>query len=88
MANTPQARKRARQNTVRRVRNHAQASSMRTIIKKFVKAINANDSETAKTVYQQAASEIDKAVKKNLHSKNRAARLKSRLNNRLKSLSL
>ena len=88
MANTPQARKRARQNTVRRVRNHAQASSMRTIIKKFVKAINANDSETAKTAYQQAASEIDKAVKKNLHSKNRAARLKSRLNNRLKSLSL
>ena len=87
MANSPQARKRARQNTVRRVRNHAQASSMRTIIKKFVKAINAKDSETAKSAYQQATSEIDKAAKKNLHSKNRAARLKSRLNNRLKGLS-
>ena len=87
MANSPQARKRARQNTVRRVRNHAQASSMRTIIKKFIKAINANDSDTAKSAYQQAASEIDRAAKKNLHSKNRAARLKSRLNNRLRNLS-
>ena len=87
MANSPQARKRARQNTVKRVRNHAQASSMRTVIKKFVKAINAKDSEAAKSAYQQAASEIDKAAKKNLHTKNRAARLKSRLNNRLKSLS-
>ena len=87
MANSPQARKRAKQNTVRRVRNHAQASSMRTVIKKFIKAINANDAETAKTAYQQASSEIDKAAKKNLHSKNRAARLKSRLNNRLRALS-
>ncbi len=87
MANSPQARKRARQNIVRRVRNHAQASSMRTVIKKFIKAVNANDPEQAKTAYQQAASEIDKAAKKNLHTKNRAARLKSRLNNRLKGLS-
>lgn len=86
MANSPQARKRARQNTVRRVRNHAQASTMRTKIKTFLKAINANDTETAKIAYREASSEIDKAAKKNLHSKNRAARLKSRLNNRLRSL--
>ena len=70
------------------MRNHAQASSMRTVIKKFIKAINANDAETAKNAYQQASSEIDKAAKKNLHSKNRAARLKSRLNNRLRALSV
>ena len=87
MANSPQARKRAKQNVKRRVRNHAQASAMRTSIKKFVKAINANDSEAAKSAYQQASSLIDKAAKKNIHTKNRAARLKSRLNSRLKGLS-
>ena len=86
MANTPQARKRARQNTKRRVRNHAQASSMRTHIKKFIKAINAKDVDGAKSAYQHASSYIDKAAKNNLHSKNRAARLKSRLNSRLKTI--
>lgn len=60
---------------------------MRTVIKKFIKAVEANDTESAKSAYQQAASEIDKAAKKNLHSRNRAARLKSRLNNRLRALS-
>ncbi len=60
---------------------------MRTHIKKFIKAINANDSEAAKSAYQQASSYIDKAAKNNIHSKNRAARLKSRLNTRLKALS-
>lgn len=86
MANSPQARKRARQNTKRRLQNHAQASSMRTHIKKFIKAINANDSEAAKSAYQDASSHIDKAAKKNIHTKNRAARLKSRLNSRLKAI--
>ena len=87
MANSPQARKRTRQNTKRRVLNHAQAASMRTHIKKFIKAIKANDSEAAKSAYQAATSHIDKAAKKNIHTKNRAARLKSRLNNHLRSIS-
>lgn len=87
MANTPQARKRARQNDKKRVQNHAQSSAMRTHIKKFLKAINANDSEAANSAYQEASSHIDKAAKHNLHSKNRAARLKSRLNNRLRGIS-
>ncbi len=86
MANSPQARKRAKQNQVRRLRNHSQRSAVRTAIKKFEAAISAGDLESAKSAYQDSASKIDRAVVKGLHHKNRAARLKSRLNKRLKEM--
>ena len=59
---------------------------MRSSIKRFVKAINSNDRDAAQSAYTSAVSKIDKATSKGLHHKNRAARLKSRLNTRLKSL--
>jgi len=68
VANSPQARKRAKQNTVRRLRNHSQRSAQ------------------AKEAFQASASMIDKATVKGLHHKNRAARLKSRLNKRVKEM--
>lgn len=86
MANSPQARKRARQNTVRRLRNASQKSSMRTAIKKLLAAIEAGDKEAAKAELSAANSKIDTATSKGLHHKNRAARLKSRLNNRVKAM--
>ena len=86
MANSPQARKRAKQNQVRRVRNHAQRATVRTAVKKFEAALEASDVEAAKTAYQDTVSKIDRAVVKGLHHKNRAARLKSRLNKRLKEI--
>ena len=87
MANSPQARKRASQNSVRRLRNHSQRSAVRTAIKKLDVAIESGDQESAKTAYQTSASMIDKATIKGLHHKNRAARLKSRLNKRVKEMS-
>lgn len=86
MANSPQARKRARQNSVRRLRNHSQRSSVRTAIKKLDAAIQAGDSAAAQEAYKTSVSLIDKATTKGLHHKNRAARLKSRLNKRVKEL--
>lgn len=86
MANSPQARKRAKQNTVRRLRNHSQRSTVRTAIKKLDAAIEAGDQEQAKEAYQSSVSMIDKATSKGLHHKNRAARLKSRLNKRVKEM--
>lgn len=86
MANSPQARKRARQNTVRRLRNASQKSAMRTSIKKFVAAIEAGDKKTAAEEYKAAVSSIDSATQKGLHHSNRGARLKSRLNKRLQAL--
>lgn len=86
MANSPQARKRARHNIKRRIRNMSQRSSLRTSIKKFLKLAVANDRPAATAAYREAASGIDRATSKNLHHKNRAARLKKRLNNRLRAL--
>lgn len=86
MANSPQARKRAKQNTVRRLRNASQKSAMRTTIKKLVAAIEAGDKAIATDAYKAAVSEIDSATQKGLHHANRGARLKSRLNKRLQAL--
>ncbi len=61
-------------------------SSLRTSIKKLLKLIAEKNKEAASTAYRDAVSSIDSAASKGLHHKTRAARLKSRLNNRLKSL--
>lgn len=86
MANSPQARKRAKQNTVRRLANHSQRSAVRTAIKKLDAAIAGGDQAAAAAAYTVSTSMIDKATGKGLHHKNRAARLKSRLNKRVKEM--
>lgn len=86
VANTPQARKRARQAEVRRQRNASQRSAFRTAIKKVIAAIDAGDAETAKTAFIAAVPVIDGAVTKGLIHKNKAARHKSRLNSKVKAL--
>ncbi|MEO0367398.1 MAG: 30S ribosomal protein S20 [Pseudomonadota bacterium] len=86
MANSPQARKRAKQNSVRRLRNHSQRSAVRTAIKKLDAAIAGGDQAAAQEAYKVSASMIDKATVKGLHHRNRAARLKSRLNKRVKEM--
>jgi len=86
LANTAQARKRVRQNERRRLHNASQRSTLRTAIKRFLKSLQDNDAEAARSAYQQATSAIDRAVHKRLHHQNTAARLKKRLNARLKSL--
>ena len=86
MANSPQARKRARQASKRRLHNMSQRSSLRSSIKKLLKVIESNDRDAATAAYREAVSKIDRAASKGLHPRNRAARLKSRLNNRLRSL--
>ncbi len=86
MANTPQARKRARQNDARRVHNHSMRSHMRTHVKKVLKALRAGDVDTARERYQVAVPLVDRMAGKGLIHKNRAARYKSRLNKRLRAL--
>lgn len=86
VANSPQARKRAHQNTARRLHNASQRSRLRTSIKNFVKSLQSKDVSAAREAYRQATSSIDGAVHKGLHHRNRAARLKSRLNNRLRQM--
>ena len=86
MANSPQARKRARQESRSRARNMAQRATVRTRIKKYLKLIENNDIEASRDEYQKVASHIDVAARKGLHHPNKAARLKSRLNTRLRNI--
>ncbi|WP_457674261.1 30S ribosomal protein S20 [Thiolapillus sp.] len=86
MANSLQARKRARQAEKRRAHNASRRSMLRTHIKKVVYAIEAGDKETASAAYKAAVPVIDRAVNKGLIHKNKAARHKSRLNAHIKAM--
>ena len=86
MANTPQAKKRARQNDKARKHNASLRSMVRTYLKKVVAAIQAGDLETAKTAYAQAVPVLDRIADKGIIAKNKAARHKSRLNAQIKAL--
>lgn len=79
MANTVQARKRAKQNVVRRARNASQRSALRTAVKTTRQLATKGDAAAAKASLPMTSSAIDKAAGKGLISRNRAARLKSRL---------
>ncbi|MCU7843814.1 MAG: 30S ribosomal protein S20 [Candidatus Thiodiazotropha sp. (ex Monitilora ramsayi)] len=86
MANSAQARKRARQADKRRSRNQAQRSEMRTHIKKVAKQIADGDKEGAVAAYQAALPVIDSAAGKGLIHKNKAARHKSRMNVQIRAM--
>ncbi len=87
MANTQQARKRARQAEKARKHNASLRSMVRTYIKKVVNAIQKGDLEAAKGAYQSAVPVIDRIADKGIIHKNKAARHKSRLNEQIKALS-
>jgi small subunit ribosomal protein S20 len=86
MANTAQAKKRARQAEKSRIRNAGQRSNMRTFIKKVLAAIESGDKGVAQAAYKTAVPIIDTAVTKGLIHKNKAARNKSRLNLRVNAM--
>ncbi len=86
MANSPQARKRARQAAAHRACNVGRASRYRTSVKKVAKLIAAGDREGALQSFKAAIPLIDSAVTDGLIHRNKAARQKSRLNARIKSL--
>jgi len=86
LANTPSARKRARQNDKRRMHSASRRSMLRTYIKHVIKAIENGDKAAAQTAFVKAQSVIDKAALKGLIHKNKAARHKSRLSAKIKAL--
>ena len=85
MANIKSAVKRAKQAENHREHNVALRSRMRTAIKKVLKAIASGDASAATKSYQEAVPRIDTMVNKGLIHRNKAARHKSRLNQRIKS---
>jgi small subunit ribosomal protein S20 len=86
LANSAQARKRARQAEGSRKRNTGQRSMLRTYIKNVLKAIESGDAAAARTAYEKAVPVLDKSVGKGLIHKNKAARHKSRLGHHVRAL--
>ena len=86
MANTAQARKRAKQAEKRRRHNASFRSMVRTYIKKVVTAIQTKDYDQATAAYNEAVPVIDRMADKGIIHKNKAARHKSRLNASIKAL--
>ena len=86
MANSPQARKRARQNNRRRELNVGMRSMMRTQLKKVLKAMDDGDKAAAQAAFVAAVPVIDRMADKELLHKNKAARHKSRLNARIRAM--
>ena len=86
MANSAQAKKRARQNLKARKHNASLRSMVRTYIKRVIAAIAAGEHATANEAYKTAVPVIDRMADKGIIHKNKAARHKSRLNAQVKAL--
>ncbi len=87
MANSPQAKKRARQAEGRRQQNASRRSMMRTYLKAVINAIGGNDKSAAEAAYKKAVPMLDNSAQNGLISRNKAARHKSRLNAQIKAMS-
>ncbi|CUH86683.1 hypothetical protein PH5382_00596 [Phaeobacter sp. CECT 5382] len=86
MANTPQAKKRARQNEKRFEVNKARRSRIRTYLRKVEEAIESGDKAAATAALRAAQPELMRGVTKGVYHKNTASRKVSRLASRVKSL--
>lgn len=86
MANSPQSKKRARQNERKLEINKARRSRIRTFLKKVEEAISSGDKNAANTALKSAQPELMRGVTKGVYKKNTAARKMSRLSSRVKSL--
>lgn len=87
MPHSNQAKKRVRQDEVRRIHNKAIKSSMRSAVKSTLQAVEAGDAAQAKASLALAMKRLDKAAKTNTIHQNAADRQKSRLAAKVAGLS-
>jgi len=85
MANTPQSKKRARQNEARFQVNKARRSRIRTFLRKVEEAIASGDKDAATAALRAAQPEMMRGVTKGVLHKNTVARKMSRLSSRVKT---
>lgn len=86
MANSPQSKKRARQNARRLEVNKARRSRIRTYLRKVEEAIASGDQDAAAAALKAAQPELMRGVTKGVYHKNTASRKMSRLSSRVKAL--
>ena len=86
MPTTKSAKKRLRQNIVRRTRNRSAKRAVRTQCRNVREAVLAGDVERAEAEFRLATKRLDRAGAKNIIHPNAAARLKSRLSAKIKAI--
>ena len=86
MANSPQAKKRARQNEARFQVNKARRSRIRTYLRKVEEAITSGNKDAATEALRSVQPELARGVTKGVLHKNTAARKMSRLASRVKAI--
>jgi small subunit ribosomal protein S20 len=86
MANSKQARKRARQSIGRNALKSAQRSRVRSAIRSVRKAVAGGDVQAATAAFRAATKVIDSLADKHVVHKNNAARNKSRLAAAIKAM--
>ncbi len=86
MANSPQAKKRARQNERRFQINKARRSRIRTHLRKVEEAIASGDQTAAAEALKTVQPELMRGVTKGVMHKNTASRKMSRLAARVKGM--
>ena len=86
MPNIKSAKKRLKQSIVRRERNRSAKRAIRTECKKVIEAVKAGNVEQAETELRAAAKLLDQSAAKHVIHRNAAARVKSRLSARIKTL--
>ncbi len=79
MANIKSAQKRVLIAQVRNDRNKAVKSGIKSITKKFEKALAEGNIDLARTLYPEVSKKIDMAASKGTIHKNKAGRKKSRM---------
>ncbi|AGI27098.1 30S ribosomal protein S20 [Candidatus Portiera aleyrodidarum] len=77
-------KKRAIRSEVRRKQNSSKRSMVRTFIKRVLKAIKLKKYKLSMEEFYKAQSVIDRIADKNIISKRKSARIKSRLNLKIK----
>jgi len=86
MANHKSAIKRIRQTERRNEINSRVRASLRTQIKKLSAALEAADGDACKVLWPATVSAVDSSAQAGVIHRNTAARMKSRLNARVKKL--
>lgn len=86
MANTPQSKKRARQNLRRLAVNKSRRSRIRTFLRRVEEALASGDKSAAQSALRVAQPELMRGVTRGIVHRNTAARKMSRLSARVKAL--
>lgn len=84
MANLKQSKKRIKQDKKKYLRNRRNVSRVKTFIKKFLVVLKSLDNTSLLNDYPILVSEIDKSVRRGVFHKNKANRLKSLFNKKMK----